>query len=56
MFMSGYTNDALKDAELACVPFIPKPFTERELARKLAEVLAGVAPRGASAQPAPARD
>jgi signal transduction histidine kinase/ActR/RegA family two-component response regulator len=45
MFMSGYTNDALKDPELACVPFIPKPFTERELARKLAEVLAGVAPR-----------
>jgi signal transduction histidine kinase/CheY-like chemotaxis protein len=45
MFMSGYTNDALKDPELARVPFLPKPFTERELARKLGEVLAGVAPR-----------
>jgi CheY-like chemotaxis protein len=53
MFMSGYTNDALKDPELACVPFIPKPFTERELARKLAEVLEGVAPRGQRGEPAP---
>ena len=43
LFMSGYTNDLLKDADLACVPFITKPFTERELARKLAEVLAGSA-------------
>jgi signal transduction histidine kinase/CheY-like chemotaxis protein len=44
LFMSGYTNDALKDPELARVPFIPKPFTERDLARKLDEVFAGVAP------------
>ena len=40
LFMSGYTNDLLKDPDLEHVPFITKPFTERELARKLAEVLA----------------
>jgi signal transduction histidine kinase/CheY-like chemotaxis protein len=40
LFMSGYTNDALKDADLARVPFLAKPFTERQLARKLGEVLA----------------
>jgi signal transduction histidine kinase/ActR/RegA family two-component response regulator len=39
MFMSGYTNDALSTPELANVPFISKPFTQRELARKLEEVL-----------------
>ena len=41
LFMSGYSNDALNDPKLADVPFISKPFTERELARKLAEVFAG---------------
>jgi signal transduction histidine kinase/CheY-like chemotaxis protein len=40
LFMSGYTNDALQAPELAGVPFIAKPFTQRELARKLEEVLA----------------
>jgi CheY-like chemotaxis protein len=40
VFMSGYANDAFKDATLAHVPFIAKPFTQRDLARKLEEVLA----------------
>jgi CheY-like chemotaxis protein len=44
LFMSGYTNDALKDADLARVPFLAKPFTERQLARKLGEVLAASQP------------
>jgi signal transduction histidine kinase/CheY-like chemotaxis protein len=40
LFMSGYTNDALQAPDLAGVPFISKPFTQRELARKLDEVMA----------------
>ena len=40
VFMSGYANDAFKDATLAHVPFIAKPFTQRDLALKLEEVLA----------------
>jgi signal transduction histidine kinase/CheY-like chemotaxis protein len=40
LFMSGYTNDALHAPDLAKVPFIAKPFTQRELARKLDEVMA----------------
>ncbi len=40
VFMSGYANDAFKDATLSHVPFLPKPFTQKDLARKLEEVLA----------------
>jgi signal transduction histidine kinase len=40
IFMSGYANDAFKDAALAHVPFLAKPFTQKDLARKLEEVLA----------------
>jgi signal transduction histidine kinase/CheY-like chemotaxis protein len=49
LFMSGYTNDALNAPDLARVPFLAKPFTQRELACKLADVL------GVSADPDPTR-
>ncbi len=39
LFMSGYTNDALQAPDLSGIPFIAKPFTQRELARKLDEVM-----------------
>ncbi len=39
LFMSGYTNDALEAPDLARIPFLSKPFTRHELARKLEEVL-----------------
>ncbi|MDB4980607.1 MAG: sensor protein [Myxococcales bacterium] len=39
LFMSGYTNDALQAPDLAGIPFIAKPFTQRELAHKLDEVM-----------------
>jgi signal transduction histidine kinase/ActR/RegA family two-component response regulator len=39
LFMSGYPNDALDAPDLQRVPFLAKPFTERELAAKLAEIL-----------------
>jgi hypothetical protein len=42
--MSGYTNDELSGDDLARIPFIAKPFTDKELARKIAEVLDAVAP------------
>jgi signal transduction histidine kinase/CheY-like chemotaxis protein len=44
VFMSGYANDAFKDAALAHVPFIAKPFTQKDLARKLEEVLGAPPP------------
>ena len=40
LFISGYLDDALKDPLLERAAFLPKPFSRRDLAAKLAAVLA----------------
>jgi two-component system cell cycle sensor histidine kinase/response regulator CckA len=55
VFMSGYPADALKAPELARVPLLAKPFTERQLARKLEEIAARAPPVGAAARGGTAR-
>jgi two-component system cell cycle sensor histidine kinase/response regulator CckA len=42
IFMSGYTEDRLKDHMGENVFFLPKPFTLKQLAEKVKDVLAGV--------------
>ncbi len=40
IFMSGYTEDKLKDEGTGAIHFLPKPFTLKQLAAKVKEVLA----------------
>jgi signal transduction histidine kinase/CheY-like chemotaxis protein len=53
LFMSGYPNDALEAPDLARVPFIAKPFSERELVAKLDEISSGRAQPSATSCPQP---
>ena len=41
IFMSGYTEDKLKDHMGENIFFLPKPFTLKQLAAKVKEVLEG---------------
>ncbi len=43
IYISGYAEDAFRNSEGAAINFLPKPFSLRQLASKVKEVMTGTA-------------